>query len=234
MMNDMQKGIVYGVGVGTGDPELMTLKAVRLIRENHVIAVPGKSAEDSRAYKIAVQSVPELANKELVSIEMPMTKDIKKLTKAHQSGADLIKSYLDKGINVVYLTIGDPTVYCSFSYLQHILENDNYVVELVSGVASFCAAAARLGIPLCEGEEKLHILPSAPCGNNVTVNDDSAVYAILKTGRDLNNVKSCFSQSYYNIYAVENIGTKDERIFRNSEEFPEKSDYFTTIIARKK
>ena len=58
------KGILYGVGVGPGDPELMTLKAVRLIKENEVIAVPGEKAEDTVAYKIAVQAVPELAEKE--------------------------------------------------------------------------------------------------------------------------------------------------------------------------
>ena len=69
------KGTIYGVGVGPGDPELMTLKACRLIRENDVIAVPGENAKEAVAYKIAVQAVPELAGKELVSVYMPMVKD---------------------------------------------------------------------------------------------------------------------------------------------------------------
>ena len=65
------RGILYGVGVGPGDPELMTLKAVRMIRENEVIAVPGADVKETVAYKIAVQAVPELADKELLPIYMP-------------------------------------------------------------------------------------------------------------------------------------------------------------------
>lgn len=68
-------GILYGAGVGPGDPELMTLKAVRLIRENEVIALPGEKAEETVAYQIAVQAVPELAQKTLLSVNMPMTHD---------------------------------------------------------------------------------------------------------------------------------------------------------------
>ena len=67
-------GILYGVGVGPGDPELMTLKAVRLIRENQVIALPGSDAKNTVAYKIAVQAVPELEDKTLLSVSMPMVR----------------------------------------------------------------------------------------------------------------------------------------------------------------
>ena len=75
MDDKKHRGIAYGVGVGPGDPELMTLKACRLIRENDVIAVPGKVPQDAVAYKIAVQAVPELAEKELIPVYMPMVKD---------------------------------------------------------------------------------------------------------------------------------------------------------------
>ena len=76
------KGIAYGVGVGPGDPELMTLKAIRLIKENDVIAVAGKDARESVAYKIAVQAVPELAEKELVPVYMPMVRTAPSLTRS--------------------------------------------------------------------------------------------------------------------------------------------------------
>ena len=138
------KGKAYGVGVGPGDPELMTLKAVRLIRENEVIAVPGKNARESVAYKIALGAVPEIADKTLVPVYMPMVRDREKLAQEHQRGAKLLEEYLDQGKNVVYLTLGDSTVYCTFSYLQHILEDDGYEVELVSGITSFCAALRLL------------------------------------------------------------------------------------------
>ena len=77
---------------------------------------------------------------------MPMIKDKEKLREAHAKGAEILESYLDQGKNVVYLTLGDPTVYCTFTYLQEILEKDGYPVELVPGITSFTAAAARLGV----------------------------------------------------------------------------------------
>ena len=135
------RGIAYGVGVGPGDPELMTQKAIHLIRENDVIAVPGQDAKASVAYGIAAAMVPELAQKELVPVPMPMTRDKERLRKAHVEGARLIESYLNRGKNVVYLTLGDPSIYGSFSYLQRLLLADGYPVETVPGVPSFSAAA---------------------------------------------------------------------------------------------
>ena len=154
------KGTLYGVGVGPGDPELMTLKAVRMIRENEIIAVPGADVKETVAYKIAVQAVPELEEKELLPIYMPMTHDAKELEENHAKGAKALEACLDQGKNVVFLTLGDPCVYSTFSYLQHRVEADGYHTELVSGITSFCAAAARLNISLSEWNEQLHIVPA--------------------------------------------------------------------------
>jgi len=85
------RGILYGVGVGPGDPELMTLKAVRLIKENDIIAVPGAEVRETVAYKIAVQAVPELADKELLPIYMPMTHDKAELELNHEKGAKALE-----------------------------------------------------------------------------------------------------------------------------------------------
>ena len=109
------RGIVFGVGVGPGDPEYMTLKAIRLIRENDVIAVPGTVAEETVAYGIAAAAVPELKDKELVAVNMPMLRDRALLEAEHRKGAKLLEQYLDRGENVVFLTLGDPTVYSTFS-----------------------------------------------------------------------------------------------------------------------
>ena len=103
------KGTLYGVGVGPGDPELMTLKAVRMIRENEIIAVPGADVKETVAYKIAVQAVPELEEKELLPIYMPMTHDAKELEENHAKGAKALEACLDQGKNVVFLTLGDPS-----------------------------------------------------------------------------------------------------------------------------
>lgn len=227
----MVKGTAYGVGVGSGDPELMTLKSVRLIRENDVIAVPGKSAEESVAYKIAVQSVPEIAEKTLIAVNMPMTKDESVLHSEHQKGAKLIEKYLDIGKNVVYLTLGDPTVYCSFSYLQKMLESDGYKVELISGVTSFCAAAARSSIPLVEKDEELHVFPNVP--DKSDFDNISGTKVIMKSGRYMSDIKEVLEYGEYKIFAVENCGMSSEKVYNSLEEIPDKTGYFSIVIAKK-
>ena len=224
------KGIAYGVGVGPGDPELMTLKAVRLIKDNEVIALPGRNAMETVAYRIAAGAVPEIAEKELVSIEMPMTKDPEVLAAAHRKGAEQIESVLDSGRNVVFLTLGDPTVYCTFSYLQHILEEDGYRVELVSGIPSFCAAAARLGVSLTEWDEPLHIIPGAHGTDELRGLSGNCV--IMKSGSRMSEVKEAIKNSGRIAVAAENCTMEDEKLYRSADEIPDDAGYFTLIVAK--
>ena len=224
------KGIAYGVGVGPGDPELMTMKAIRLIRENDVIAVPGKVAKESVAYKIAVQAVPELADKELVPVYMPMVKDRQRIDAEHRQGAELLKTYLDQGKNVVYLTLGDSTIYCTFTYLQHILEADGYQVQLVSGVPSFCAAAARLNVPLVEWDEPLHVLPAVHKTEDPL--DLPGNYVLMKSASHMAEVKKLLRESGRDVCAVANCGMDTEQVYYNVEDIPDNAGYFFLIIAK--
>lgn len=224
------RGIAYGVGVGPGDPELMTLKAIRLIRENDVIAVPGKVAKEAVAYQIAAAVVPELADKELVSVYMPMIKDRALIDAEHRKGAKLLEQYLDQGKNVVYITLGDPTVYCTFSYLQHILEADGYQVELVPGIPSFCAAAARLGLPLVEWDEPLHVVPAVhKTGDEL---DQPGTYVLMKSASHMAEVKDLLRSSGRDVQAVENCSMETEKVYRSVEEIPDDAGYFSLIIAK--
>ena len=84
------KGIFYGIGIGPGDPEHITLKAVRMMKEVDVIAAPGTDVKETLAYRIAVQAVPEIEQKEMLPIDMPMTMDKELLLKSHKSGAETI------------------------------------------------------------------------------------------------------------------------------------------------
>ena len=226
------KGIAYGVGVGPGDPEYMTLKAVRLIRENRVIAVPGQAAKESAAYKIAVQAVPELAGKELVPVYMPMVKDRKLIDAEHRKGAELLKTYLDRGENVVFLTLGDPSIYCTFSYIQHYLEADGYPVELVSGITSFCAAAARLNLPLAEWDEPIHIVPAVHKTEDRLEQDGN--YVLMKSASHMKEVKALLLSSGRKVSAVVNCGMVNEAVYRSAEEIPDDAGYFSLIIAKEK
>lgn len=224
------KGTLYGVGVGPGDPELMTLKAVRLIRENMIIAVPGADPKETVAYKIAVQAVPELAEKELLPIYMPMTHDPEELERNHAKGAQTLEEVLDKGKNIVFLTLGDPCVYSTFSYLQKLVEKDGYHTELVSGITSFCAAAARLNIPLSEWNEQLHVVPAVHRLDS-TLNE-SGNYILMKSGKKMNQVKEILAQSGRDVLMVENCGMENEHIYRSVEEIPDDAGYYSLIIAK--
>ena len=114
----MNTGTLYGVGIGPGDPKLMTFRAAELIRDNEIIALPGEKAEETVAYQIAVQTVEELKQKTFLELPMPMTKDRELLEKSHEEAADRVEECLQKGQNVVFLTLGDPTVYSTYLYVH--------------------------------------------------------------------------------------------------------------------
>ena len=223
-------GVLYGVGTGPGDPELMTVKAIRLIRENDVIALPGKIPQETTAYRIAVQAVPELAEKELVPVYMPMVMDKEEQKKNHQAGAELLETYLDAGENVVFLTLGDPTIYSTFSYIQHIVEADGYEIALVSGIPSFCAAAAALKTPLTEWTEPLHVIPAVHRLD--TVPDQPGCYVLMKSGSKMHEVKELLRQSGRRVCMAENCGMPDENLYHDLKEIPDDAGYFSLIIAK--
>ena len=226
------KGIAYGVGVGPGDPKLMTLRAIELIRENDVIAVPGKEPKESVAFKIAAAVVPEIADKELVPVYMPMIKDRALIDEEHKKGAALLKKYLDQGKNVVYITLGDPTIYCTFSYLQHYLDADGYPVELVPGISSITAAAARLNLPLTEWDEPLHVLPAVH--KTDAAMDLPGTYVLMKSASHMAEVKDMLRKSGRKVCAVENCTMENEKVYKDLEEIPDDAGYFSLIIAKQK
>lgn len=226
------KGIAYGVGVGPGDPSLMTLKAVQIIRENEVIALPGQSPKDTVAYRIAAAAVPEIAGKTLLPIHMPMVKDRGLIDRAHREAARLIEGHLDAVQNVVYLTLGDPTVYCTFSYIQHYLEADGYETALVPGITSFCAAAARLNVPLVEWDEPLHVLPAVHMTDASL--DAPGSYVLMKSGSRMKAVKDALRRSGREVMMVEKCSMADERVYRGADAIPDDAGYFSLIIAKER
>lgn len=223
-------GIAYGVGVGPGDPELMTLKAVRLIQENKVIALPGKNPKETLAYRIAVAAVPELADKELIPIYMPMTHDKAEQQRCHEAGAAVMEEYLRKGENVIFLTLGDSTVYCTFTYLQNILEAHGFETRLVSGIPSFCAAAARVNIPLSIWNEEIHVLPALHDLEGALPANGTCV--LMKSGSKMAQVKERIRLSGRDAVMVENCGSENEKVYMTLEDIPDDAGYYSLIIAR--
>ena len=158
---EFMTGTLYAVGIGPGDPELMTLKAARIIRECQVIAIPHDDPIQCTAYQIAMGAVPEMKEKPVICVKMPMTKDPDILEQAHKDGTEILIRELEKGYDVALLTLGDTTVYASSMYLVQRVEKQGYETKLISGIPSFCAAAAELGISLGEQAEEIHILPGS-------------------------------------------------------------------------
>ncbi len=224
------KGILYGVGVGPGDPELMTVKAIRMIRENEVIALPGENPKETTAYQIAVEAVPEIKDKELLAIYMPMVHDQKEQKKYHREGAEKIESCLDEGRNVVFLTLGDVTIYSTFTYIQQIVEADGYECELVNGIPSFCSAAAELGISIGLWKEQIHIYPAV---HNLTGElSDQGTVILMKSGSQMHAVKELLKENGRDAMMVENCGMEDEKIYRHVDEIPDTAGYYSLIISK--
>ena len=187
--------------------------------------VPGAEAKETVAYQIAVQAVPELADKELLSIYMPMTHDAKELEENHRKGAKALEEVLDQGKDIVFLTLGDPTIYSTFSYLQKRVEDDGYETALVSGITSFCAAAARTNQPLVEWNQTLHIVPAVHRLGDTP--DAEGNYVFMKSGKKMKQVKEILRETGKQVSMVENCGMETEHVYRSVDEIPDDAGYYS-------
>lgn len=226
----MNKGIFYGVGVGPGDPELLTQKAVRLIKSCDAIAVPHKEKEKCFAYRIARGAVPEIREKPVLSVDMPMTHDAHVREAAYEAGADAIQSELEKGRTVVFLTLGDPSVYSTFAYLENRVAARGFETQWVPGVPSFCASAAALKVPLCTDREELHLIPGSAAAKDALGYSGTKVF--MKG--ELRELLSALKASGADARAVENCGTENERVYRTVNEIPEDAGYYLVTIVKEK
>jgi precorrin-2/cobalt-factor-2 C20-methyltransferase len=223
------KGKLYGIGVGPGDPELMTLKAVRMIENCDILAVPGKKKEDSVAYRIACGAT-NLSKKECLGIYMPMTKDRARLKEAHENGIRTLREQLDEGKTVAFLTLGDPTVYSTYMYLHKGIAAMGYETEIISGIPSFCAAAARLNISLVEKAEELHVIPATYQTGEAL--DMPGTKVFMKTGKTMGALKEKLCEAGGEIYMVENCGMENEKLYYSAEEIDEHAGYYSLVILK--
>ena len=230
----MKSGKLWGVGVGPGDSELMTLKAVRLINQCDVIVVPD-SKKRNVAYDIAKGAVPEIVNKEILMVHMPMIRDKAKLASAHLEAADQIGEMLAKGKSLVFLTLGDPTVYSTYYYVHKNVEKMGYQCEIVPGITSFCAAAARMGVSLSEGGDGLYVMPGSY--ENVEKGlEVPGTKVIMKSGKSMGQVKQVLMENdnRFSTMMIENCGMEDEKIFKSADEIDEDAGYFSLLIVKEK
>ena len=182
-MTQANKGIFYGVGVGPGDPELLTLKAHRLIHEADVISYIGIRGGRSQARAIAELSITSAPTApEEIAVPMPMSKDRSLANQAYDTAAVEIRSALDAGKKVVFLCEGDPLFFGSFAYLLDRLE-DEYSCQVVPGISSLHSASAALLTPLTILKESFAVISGRHSDVHIRdtlINHDTVV--IMKAG----------------------------------------------------
>lgn len=162
MCDDHQKmtGKLYGIGIGPGDPGLLTLKAKEVLNKVETIFVP-KSREDGISCARSIIAGVISREKKFIEITFPMTRDKKKLRVSWREAAEKIASEFKRSKEAAFVTLGDPFIYSTYIYLFQTLRRDfpRVEIETIPGISSFNAAASRLGLPLVEGDEKLAIVP---------------------------------------------------------------------------
>ena len=221
-------GTFYGVGVGPGDPELLTMNAARLIRSCDVLAIPRRDPEKCFAYRIACGAVPEAKDKPVLCVDMPMTHDKRLREAAYETGATAIANVLAEGKTVMFITLGDPSIYSTFAYLAARVAKKGFDVQWVPGVPSFCAAAARLQDPLCTDREELHILPGGIHAENALAYPGTKVFMKGELGPLLDAIE----QSGKTVQAAENCGTENEHLYRTAGEIPKDAGYYLVTIVK--
>ncbi len=221
-------GTFYGVGVGPGDPELMTRKAARLIRDCDVLAIPHRDPEKCFAYRIALGAVPEAKDKPVLCVDMPMTHDKLAREAAYEAGAATIAEELRAGRTVVFVTLGDPSVYSTFAYLADRVGKSGFEALWVPGVPSFCAAAAALRAPLCTDREELHILPGSIHVETALAYPGTKIFMKGELGPLLDAIE----KSGASAQAAENCGTENERLYRSAGEIPKDAGYYLVTIIK--
>ncbi|MFJ3388703.1 MULTISPECIES: precorrin-2 C(20)-methyltransferase [Lysinibacillus] len=155
-------GILYGLGVGPGDPELITVKAFRVIQESPVIAYP-KKLKGSKSYAHRIVDVyinPE--EKDMLGLVFPMTKDEAVLEREWTKSVELVYEKLKEGKDVAFVTEGDPLLYSTFIHMMKLMQDmhPNVEIRTVPGISSFNGSASRLGIALADGDDRVAIVPA--------------------------------------------------------------------------
>ena len=231
-MTQIETGILYGVGVGPGAPDLMTLRAARLIETAQVIAYPTLAGAASFARSIAASLIPAAAREIVMNLEMSPDRDPAQT--AYDVGAIEIAAVLDSGQNVVCLCEGDPLFYGSFMYI-HARLFPRYTIEIVPGVTSVAACAAAANLPLVARSERLTVLPGplpeAELRDRIA-GAESVV--IMKVGRHLPKIRA----------VIEALGLTDRAIYVERATLPQQvilplagasevAPYFSMILLTK-
>lgn len=225
---ESRKGTLYSVGVGPGDPELLTLKAARIIEGCPVLAAPRTNGGRMLALDIVRQAV-SVEGKTLLPLELSMTRDEDARRREYQTAAEAIAAHLAAGRDVALLNLGDVSVYASCGYVREKLKARGWSSVMVPGVPSFCAAAARLDESLTDRDLPLHLIPVGAADLEEALSLPGTK-VLMKPGKRLDRLSEALRHGAERAVMVANCGLPEEQIWRGVENFPAEGGYFTTII----
>lgn len=228
----MKKGVLYGVSVGPGDPELLTVKAVRVLERCGVIAAPRTRSGGTLALDIVRRAV-SLEGKTVLPMFFSMGRDKEEWRESHRRAAAEIQAHLDEGRDVAMPNLGDVSIYSTFGYLMELLREKGYEAVMIPGVPSFCAAAARLGVSLVSGDSPLHVIPVGG-GSLEPALDWPGAKVLMKAGGHLPEVAEALRKGgqLERAALVEDCGLPTERVCSGLTEDMEKTGYFATVIVK--
>ena len=234
-----KKGILYGLGVGPGDPELITLKAARVLNVVDVVFAAASTKNSySLALSIAKPHIPDLT--EVRMVYFPMSQNETEREKAWTAHARTIVKELEDGKKVAFITLGDSMTYSTYGYvLKHIQEiAPQFPIISVPGITSYQAAAACLNTPLVEGEDSLLLTSGARGGDRLRgFGTKPECVVFLKSYRNVDDIAAAIDEAgvYETAVGVSNCGMKDEQIVRDIQQLCDRRpDYWTLIFAKRK
>jgi precorrin-2/cobalt-factor-2 C20-methyltransferase len=228
----MNRGKLIGIGVGPGDTELLTIKAFNILKNVEVICAP-KSAISKPSLALSIVQ-PVLDEREdgyeILEPLFPMIEDKKALNGHWDHAAAVITEKLREGSDVAFITLGDPTVYSTFSYVQRRIAAQEFEVEIIPGITSFTGCAATAGISLAEKDEIIVIVPKVDKRlEQILEYGDTVV--VMKTSRHSELLEEVIGRDRRNkeILSVQNCSMKDEKVF---EGFIRDKKYLSTTIVK--
>ncbi len=228
---ERKQGKFYCVSVGPGDPELLTIKALRVLRGCEIIACPQTQSGRRLAWEIASGAL-ERDEKQCLPLSFHMQEDPALRERLYRDAGARIEAHLAAGRDVAMIALGDVSLYATASPLLRMLGERGYETEMIPGVSSFCAAAARLGISLAEGKDPLHVLPGQGDADEALQLGGTKVF--LKSGRGLSELLRKIEARGLRAMAVRNCGLPGEAVYEDlsREPLPEEPGYFVTVIVK--
>lgn len=228
----MSKGKLIGVGVGPGSPELLTIKASKILSKIGVICAPRSAPEKPSIALAIVKSILDDRKDNYKTLEpvFPMTEDKQSLEEHWDQAADMVAQHLESGDDVAFVTLGDPSIFSTFSYLQKRILEKGYEVEMVPGITSFTGCASAAGIPLVEKDEILVIVPKVD-HRLENILDDGDTFVIMKTSRHGELLENTIEADSRNkeIISVQNCTMENEEVMKG---FVNNKKYLSTTLVK--